>query len=287
MLKDTNDEDLIYQMSNTYSTKIKNLEKALISPYFARIEFKANDSKNAEKIYIGKTNIFDEDSNIAVVDWRAPISSVYYDGKIGKTQYKCPEGIIEGDLLHKRQYIIEEAKLIDYNDIDITTNDQMLQDCLNENSDVRLKNIVSTIQSEQNKIIRANMFKPLIVQGVAGSGKTTVALHRIAYLVYTYEKTFRPDEFLIIAPNKFFLDYISNVLPDLGVDNVRQQTFEEFSLEIIGENIKIKNSNDELSKIVSEDSVEIQVILNSAKFKSCLKFKKIRKSYQRLYSVIV
>ena len=153
--------------------------------------------------------------------------------------------------MHKRQYIIEQAKLIDYNDIDITTNDQMLQDCLNENSDVRLKNIVPTIQSEQNKIIRANMFKPLIVQGVAGSGKTTVALHRIAYLVYTYEKTFRPDEFLIIAPNKFF----------------------------IGGNIKIKNSNDELSKIVREDSAEIQVILNSAKFKSCLKFKKIIDEY--------
>lgn len=279
MLKDTHDEDLIYQMSNTYNNKIKNLEKALLNPYFARIDFKANDVNNAEKIYIGKTNIFDEDSSIAVVDWRAPISSIYYDGKIGKTQYKCPEGIIEGDLLHKRQYIIEDAKLIDYNDIDITTNDKMLQDCLNENSDVRLKNIVSTIQSEQNKIIRANMFKPLIVQGVAGSGKTTVALHRIAYLVYTYEKSFTSDEFLIIAPNKFFLDYISNVLPDLGVDNVRQQTFEEFSLDIIGGNINIKNSNNELSKIVSEDGQNTKFILDSAKFKSCLEFKKMIDEY--------
>ena len=127
-----------------------------------------------------------------------------------------------------------------------------MQDCLNEKSDIRLKNIVSTIQAEQNKIIRASMSKPLIVQGVAGSGKTTVALHRIAYLVYNYEKSFKPDEFLIIAPNKFFLDYISNVLPDLGVDYVRQQTFEEFALDNINDKIQIINPNIELSKIVDE-----------------------------------
>lgn len=280
VLQNTDKDDLlIYEMSNMYSGKIKKLEKALLAPYFARIEFRATDGSNAEKIYIGKTNIFDDDLNVQVVDWRAPISSVYYDGKIGKTQYKCPEGIINGELLHKRQYIIENAKLIDYRDIDITTNDQMLQDCLKEKSDIRLKNIVSTIQSEQNKIIRANMFKPLIVQGVAGSGKTTVALHRIAYLVYTYEKEFKPDEFLIIAPNKFFLDYISNVLPDLGVDNVRQETFEEFSLGIIGENLRIKNPNEEMSKIVNEGKERTKTIQKSAKFKSSMEFKEIIDNY--------
>ena len=273
MLKNVENEEVMYHMSRTYNTKIKNLEKALSTPYFARVDFKADDENKIEKIYIGKTNVFDEDSNIAVTDWRAPISSIYYDGKIGRTEYKCPEGSIEGELSLKRQYFIENGVLIDYNDIDITTNDQLLQDCLNENSDVRLKNIVSTIQSEQNKIIRANMFKPLIVQGVAGSGKTTVALHRIAYLVYTYEKTFKPEDFLIIAPNKFFLDYISNVLPDLGVDYVRQQTFEEFALEIIKTNINIKNPNTELSKIVNEGKDKTEMLQNSAKFKSSIEFK--------------
>ena len=279
LLQDVCDEEIIYSMSIKYDNKIKNLEKSLLIPYFARIDFKADDEISSEKIYIGKTNVFDENSKIAVVDWRAPISSIYYDGKIGRTQYECPEGIIKGELSLKRQYIIENAKLIDYNDVDITTNDQLLQDCLNENSDVRLKNIVSTIQSEQNKIIRANMFKPLIVQGVAGSGKTTVALHRIAYLVYTYEKNFKPEEFLIIAPNKFFLDYISNVLPDLGVDYVRQQTFEEFSSEFIGGKLEIEDPNIELAKIVNEGRDKTRLIQDSARFKSSIKYKEVIDEY--------
>ena len=189
-------------------------------------------------------------------------------------EYECPDGIIKGDLSKKRVYTIENSILKDYQDIDITTNDEFLQECLNENSEARLKNIISTIQSEQNKIIRAKMSNPLIVQGVAGSGKTTVALHRIAYLVYTYEKEFNPDEFLIIAPNKFFLDYISNVLPDLGVDYVRQQTFEEFMLENIDANFEINPINVELSNIVNQNG-KIDLIKKSANFKSSLRFKEL------------
>jgi len=193
---------------------------------------------------------------------------------LGNVEYECPDGIIKGDLSKKRVYTIENSILKDYQDIDITTNDEFLQECLNENSEARLKNIISTIQSEQNKIIRAKMSNPLIVQGVAGSGKTTVALHRIAYLVYTYEKEFNPDEFLIIAPNKFFLDYISNVLPDLGVDYVRQQTFEEFMLENIDANFEINPINVELSNIVNQNG-KIDLIKKSANFKSSLRFKEL------------
>ena len=278
LLQNTEDEQTIYEMTKRYDNKMRNLEKALKTPYFARVDFTEEDSDNTQYIYIGRTNIFDEESNVAVVDWRAPISSIYYDGQIGKTQYKCPEGVIKGQLSLKRQYTIENAELLSYNDIDITTNDQVLQDCLNENSDTRLKNIVATIQSEQNKIIRANMFKPLIVQGVAGSGKTTVALHRIAYLVYTYENSFRPEDFLIIAPNKFFLDYISNVLPDLGVDYVRQQTFEEFALEIIDAKINLENQNIKLSKIVNGCN-KINLLQDASKFKSSIRFKEMIDEY--------
>lgn len=289
VLKTTEDEYLIGSLEQEFYTKEKSLKRAQLTPYFARIDFKQDNLKQSikEEIYIGKATIFDDDSNVAVVDWRAPIASIYYDGKIGKTKYECPEGIIEGELSLKRQYTIENGKLINYRDVDITTNDEMLQDCLNEKSDKRLKNIVSTIQSERNQIIRANMFKPLIVQGVAGSGKTTVALHRIAYLVYTYKENFKADDFLILAPNKFFLDYISNVLPDLGVENVKQQTFEEFAMEIIKTNIKVLNPNIELSKIV-ENSEDASIVKKSAIFKSSLNFKIVIDNYlNNLYKNIL
>lgn len=272
----TEDEYLLESLSKTHFTKLRNLEKATSNPYFARIDFKENET---EQIYIGKTNIFDEEHNVAVADWRAPISSVYYDGEIGKTEYKCPNGIISGELLLKRQYQIENGNLIDYNDINITTNDELLQECLKQNSDVRLKNIVSTIQKEQNKIIRASMFKPLIVQGVAGSGKTTVAIHRIAYLIYTYEKNFKPEDFLIIAPNKFFLDYIKDSLPDLGVDYVRQETFEQFASKMVKEKIKIENSNKNLIKIVEENNEETKTLIQTTKFKGSLEFKNAIDTY--------
>lgn len=274
LLKGNADEQYIQNMSKEYSNKLKNLNKAISIPYFARIDFKENNANNERKIYIGKTGILNDKYDVIVTDWRAPIASIYYDGQLGKVKYECPEGIIEGDLTKKRVYNIENSELKDYQDIDITTNDEFLQECLNENSEARLKNIISTIQSEQNKIIRAKISKPLIVQGVAGSGKTTVALHRIAYLVYTYEKEFNPNEFLIIAPNKFFLDYISNVLPDLGVDYVRQQTFEEFMLENIEGNIEINTVNTELSNIVNKNG-NIDLIKDSASFKSSLIFKDI------------
>lgn len=181
----------------------------------------------------------------------------------------------------KRQYQIENGKLLNYTDISVFTNDELLQQCLKENSDIRLKNIVATIQKEQNRIIRANMFKPLIVQGVAGSGKTTVAIHRIAYLIYTYEKEFIPEEFLIIAPNKFFLDYIKNSLPDLGVEYVRQETFEELAQKIIKEKIQIENSNKNLIKIVEikNNEQEKEVLMKTTKFKGSLQFKEAIDEY--------
>ena len=274
LLKENADEQYIQNMSKIYSNKLKNLNNAVSVPYFARVDFKEDKQNNIQKIYIGKTGIFNDDYEVVVTDWRAPISSIYYDGQLGNVEYECPDGIIKGDLSKKRVYTIENSILKDYQDIDITTNDEFLQECLNENSEARLKNIISTIQSEQNKIIRAKISNPLIVQGVAGSGKTTVALHRIAYLVYTYEKEFNPDEFLIIAPNKFFLDYISNVLPDLGVDYVRQQTFEEFMLENIDANFEINPINVELSNIVNQNG-KTDLIKKSANFKSSLRFKEL------------
>lgn len=151
------------------------------------MDFKEDEGK-LEKFYLGKLSILDSKSlEPIVVDWRAPISNLYYEGKLGKASYECLGEQISGEIYLKRQYIIESKKLKKYVDINVTGNDELLQNALEEKADDRLKNIVATIQDEQNKIIRSDINLPLIVQGVAGSGKTTIALHRIAYLIYNYK----------------------------------------------------------------------------------------------------
>lgn len=260
--------------------KLQDLKKIKDKPYFARIDFTAKGEKT-EKLYIGKLSILDsENQQPIIIDWRAPISNLYYDGRIGNSSYESPGGKIEGEISLKRQYFIENKELLKYSDIDLKANDDLLQVALEEKADDRLKNIVATIQGEQNNIIRADMNKALIVQGVAGSGKTTIALHRIAYLIYNCDKEFNPEDFMIIAPNKFFLNYISNVLPDLGVENVKQYTFEDLAYEIIGKKLKISDSNEKLVTIVNKEFDEINngdvnTIIQESKLKSSIEFKKV------------
>ena len=264
--------------------KLENIKKIKDVPYFARMDFK-EENRDLEKLYIGKISILDnKTADPIIVDWRAPISNLYYEGKIGSAEYECLGKKIKGDILLKRQYIIEKKQLKKYIDINVTGNDELLQNALEEKADDRLKNIVATIQDEQNKIIRAKINSPLIVQGVAGSGKTTIALHRIAYLIYNYEKEFKPEEFMIIAPTKFFLNYISNILPDLGVNDVRQCTFEDFAYDVIGKKLKISDSNEKLVIIVNKEfddinKGKIDIMIKEAKYKSSIKFKKIVDDY--------
>ena len=264
--------------------KLQDLKQVKQKTYFARIDFQA-DGEQKEKLYIGKLSIIDSKTQEPIIiDWRAPISNLYYDGRIGRASYQSPKGLIEGDILLKRQYFIEQQILQKFSDIDLKATDELLQVALEEKADDRLKNIVATIQGEQNAIIRADLNKALIVQGVAGSGKTTIALHRIAYLIYQYEKDFDPDNFMIIAPNKFFLNYISNVLPDLGIENVKQYTFEDLAYEIIGKKLKISDSNEKLVTIVNKEFNEInkgdvQTIIKESKLKSSISFKKIVDEY--------
>ena len=264
--------------------KIENIKKNINKPYFARMDFKEN-GRSKETFYLGKMSLIDTKTLIPIIiDWRAPISNLYYEGKLGKASYKCLDSTIEGDILLKRQYMIENKKLEKYVDINVTGNDALLQDALEEKADDRLKNIVATIQGEQNRIIRADINKPLIVQGVAGSGKTTIALHRIAYLIYNYEKEFKPEEFMIIAPTKFFLNYISNILPDLGVNDVKQYTFEEFAFDVIGKKLKISDNNEKLVMIVNRRFDEINEgnidgMIKESKFKSSIEFKNLVEDY--------
>ena len=238
-----------------------------------------------EKFYIGKISLLDNKTAYPIiVDWRAPIANLYYEGKIGNAEYECLGEKIKGEIFLKRQYIIENQELQKYVNINVTGNDELLQNALEEKADDRLKNIVATIQDEQNKIIRADINKPLIVQGVAGSGKTTIALHRIAYLIYNYEKEFKPEEFMIIAPTKFFLNYISNILPDLGVNDVKQYTFEDFAYDVIGKKLKISDNNEKLVIIVNKEFDDINqgkvdIMIQEAKYKSSILFKNVIDEY--------
>ena len=265
--------------------RLRNLMTARSRPYFARIDFREDEKLKAENLYIGKMALIrDEDQELIIVDWRAPIANLYYEGRLGDASYQSPDGNINGSLLLKRQFSIEEGKLREIFDIDITTNDEFLQASLGANADSRLKEIVSTIQEEQNRVIRADMWKPLIVQGAAGSGKTTIALHRIAYLIYTYEKTFKPDNFMIIAPTKFFLNYISDVLPELGVEKTKQTTFEEFAANIIGQKFKVSDANEKLLNfIISNPSPEQKernrLLRQESEFKSSMAFRDVLDDY--------
>lgn len=266
---------------DSLNQKVQNAERCLLKPYFARVDFTEAGNNKLQNLYIGKMSLLKEETGeFLIVDWRAPISNLYYDGRIGKANYTCPDGNIKGEISLKRQYMIENGKLEDFFDVDITTNDDFLQACLGSSKDNRLKDIVSTIQVEQNKVIRANMWRPLIVQGAAGGGKTTIALHRIAYLIYTFEKKLKPENFMIMAPSHFFLSYISDVLPELGVENVMQTTFEDFAQKIIGRKLKIMPSTKKLSDLVNlRDSINCENIKNVSNFKASLEFKATIQSF--------
>lgn len=245
-----NNYDAMLEEKFRLESQINSIERAKNTPYFARIDFQSKI--NNERCYIGKLGVQDYDNNIITVDWRAPISSLYYDSNIGKCSYDAPDGLIEGNLTLKRQYTIENSKLISFNDVDTVSNDELLKPYLSVSADNRLKNIVSTIQSEQNKIIREKLGKNLVIQGVAGSGKTTVALHRIAYLVYNNRDLYKPSDYMVIGPNKFFVNYISGILPDLDVNGVSEYTIEEVFEKYVDEDYTINNN---LDKITDYDNI--------------------------------
>ena len=209
-------------------------ERQRQSPYFGRIDFMADDEDVPNAYYIGIAHIGDEKYPLPlVVDWRAPLSSMYYDYELGQASYHAPQGEIAGKILLKRQYKTEGENLVYAFDSSLTIGDEILRAELGKGANAKMKNIVATIQSTQNKIIRAPEGKNLIVQGVAGSGKTSIALHRVAYLLY--KNKIKSSDILIISPSSLFSDYISNVLPELGEANTPKITFDEIAQnELVG-----------------------------------------------------
>ncbi|GAA0771696.1 RNA polymerase recycling motor HelD [Clostridium subterminale] len=258
------------------------------NPYFARIDFKEK-IRDMESFYIGKFGLIDEVKNEEVViDWRAPLANLYYSGTFGPASYTAPMGEIQGELLLKRKFQVKDGKIINIfdegvNELIVPVSedgeelvDEFLKINLEENMSKKLKDVVNTIQREQNEIIRAYKNKPIIIQGSAGSGKTTVALHRLAYLVYTYGDEMNNRNILVVAPNQLFLDYISDILPNLGVSNVKQSTFEELCGTILNTKHKIITKDKKLAHIMEcKDEEEIKYITASSKIKGTMTYKTI------------
>ena len=204
------------------------LNKMLRNPYFGRIDFRSTAQTDAKPYYIGTFSLITDDNRVLVYDWRAPVSGMFYDNEIGAASFVTPRGVVEGELTRKRQYKIENGELAYSFDSSVKIDDEMLQQMLAGHADGKMRSIVTTIQREQNRAIRNESYKHLIVQGAAGSGKTSVALHRIAYLLFRHRDTITAENIIVFSPNPVFSDYISNVLPELGEANMLQTTFETF-----------------------------------------------------------
>ncbi len=243
LMSDNDIEVFLAMEKGKYFQKLYKIQR---SPYFGSIVFEEEQEKE-KNIYLGITHLEDKNKNYLIYDWRAPISSLFYDYEIGKCSYKAPSGFINGNLKRKRQYKIEDGKIKHIFDNSINIDDSLLQEVLSKDSSDKMKNIVNTIQQEQNKIIRNVEDKNLIVQGIAGSGKTSVALHRIAFLLYKIENL-TSNNVLIFSPNNVFSDYISNVLPELGEDNPSETTYSSFLTSCIKEYKEIETFTEFISR---------------------------------------
>lgn len=250
------------EMYRTIDRKLAEFTKLKESPYFGKVNFE--DNGYAEQIYVGRYGLTPEGSfDAAVVDWRAPVASLFYKGTLGETSYKSPDGEVPVDILARRQIMIKKGKLEGFFDSDVDVKDDILQMILSSNAGEKLKDIVMTIQKEQDEIIREERMKVVVVNGVAGSGKTTIALHRVAYLLYNFREQLG-DKVLILGPNDIFIDYIRDVLPTLGESNVNQQTFAHFAMNEIGLNESVVDFTAYLEEVLKGN----EEVINEIKYKA-------------------
>lgn len=255
--------------------KISRLEQLLRTPYFARIDFYFADEEEAEKIYIGRTSLSEGNAgNIYVYDWRSPIASVFYRFMTGPAYYEAPAGRIEGRVGCKRQYEIKNRRLLYFFDTDLNISDEILKQLLSRNTSPRMKAIVETIQRDQDVVIRNMENDLLMIQGVAGSGKTSIALHRAAYLMYQgLQSKLCANNILILSPNAAFEQYIAEVLPELGEENVVSMVFEDLLHAYLQEK-KIQPQSRYLEAAVSDDA-QADFVKESMSFKTSMEFRQV------------
>lgn len=237
-------------------TERNRLRKLVLSPYFGRIDFMAVGESGETPYYIGIHSYYDEKREL-IIDWRAPLSGIFYDFEIGAANYLAPEGEIHGDVKVKRQYRIRNSEMEYMLESAMNIGDEILQQELSKASDDKMKNIVATIQKEQNGIIRNDTAKVLLIQGAAGSGKTSIALHRVAFLLYRYKHNLKADDVLVISPNKVFGSYIGNVLPELGEENIPQTGFEELARQFLGRGRKFQSFAEQVTELIERADDEM------------------------------
>ncbi|PAD75768.1 RNA polymerase recycling motor HelD [Paenibacillus campinasensis] len=266
------------------SKLLKKYRKLVESPYFGRIDFKEHGSSETESIYLGTGSFLDEDmESFLVYDWRAPISSLYYDGAPGPAKYETPSGEVSGEMELKRQFIIHDGKIQVMFDTGVTIGDELLQQVLSHSADDRMKSIVATIQKEQNAVIRNDKTRMLIVQGAAGSGKTSAALQRVAYLLYKYRGSLRADQMLLFSPNPLFNSYVSSVLPELGEDNMQQTTFQAYLEHRLGKEFELEDVFTQTESLLnSEDTPEYRARIESITYKSSVAFLDTIRRYKEM-----
>lgn len=274
MMAESDAEVLKMERKSKYFQTLFRIQR---NPYFGKIVFQ--DNINEEEIYIGITHV-EDDLDYYVHDWRSPICSLFYDYETGPASYISPDGIVTGELTVKRQYKIEDGELKGIFDTSINIEDDVLQQVLAEDSNDKMKNIVNTIQQEQNKVIRNTEDKTLIVQGIAGSGKTSVALHRIAFLLYKI-KNLSSNNVLIFSPNKVFSEYISNVLPELGEDNTLQTTFNQFMESNIKEFRHVEEFTKFIERFYKDQTINKELITYKQSNQAALDIKNYIENYKK------
>lgn len=264
------------------SKRLSTLRRMQKIPYFGRIDFIEEGMPHQEKVYIGISSLMDKSGeDFLIYDWRSTISSVYYDYEPGPAQYETPGGIIQGELKKKWQYHIREGVLHSMFDTSLTIGDEILQQVLGQGTDKHMHSIVATIQQEQNRIIRHDHGRLLIVHGAAGSGKTSAALQRIAYLLYKYRDRLKADQIILFSPNSMFNSYVSNVLPELGEENMQQVTFQEYLDHRLSKEFLVENAYEQLEYVLTAaNTPSHRSRVSGIRFKASTYFFEVIKSYR-------
>ncbi|MWV46266.1 AAA family ATPase [Paenibacillus sp. HJL G12] len=277
-------EAILSERERSYRGRVqqwKNMKRLLSSPYFGRIDFHEDGLNFTEQVYIGVASFVDSDGmSFLVYDWRTPVASMYYDYSPGAAGYDTPGGTITGEMKLKRQYQIRGGQLQNVFDTSLTIGDELLQQVLGKGADNQMRSIVATIQKEQNAIIRDDKSRMLIVQGAAGSGKTSAALQRVAYLLYKHRERLKADQIVLFSPNPMFNSYVSTVLPELGEENMQQTTFQEYLDHSLGRKFRLEDPFDQIEYVLAEQSTQAyKARLTGIHYKSSVDFLQALRNY--------